>query len=41
MEDNEKEILIIPFALFQITNIVRNDDISEIYLDCLGILNNN
>ena len=40
-EDNEKEILIIPFALFQITNIVRNDNISEIYLDCLGILNNN
>ena len=41
MEDNEKEILIIPFALFQITNIVRNDNISEIYMDCLGILNNN
>ena len=40
MEDNEKEILIIPFALFKITNIVRNDKISEIYLDCLGILNN-
>ena len=40
-QDNEKEILIIPFALFQITNIVKNDNISEIYLDCLSILNNN
>ena len=40
-QDNEKEILIIPFALFQITNIVKNDNISESYLDCLSILNNN
>ena len=34
--DNEDEVLITAFALFQITNIVEREPISEIYLDCLG-----
>ena len=34
--NNEEEVLITAFALFQITNIVQRENIYEIYLDCLG-----
>ena len=35
-QDDEREILITAFALFEISNIIRGDEISEIHLDCLG-----
>ena len=38
-EDAEREILITAFALFQITNIVKGNDITEIYMDCFGFEN--
>jgi hypothetical protein len=34
--NQEEEILITAFALFQITNIVNRNNKCEIYLDCLG-----
>ena len=34
--NNEEEILITAFALFQITNIVKKENLYEIHLDCLG-----
>ena len=35
-QNDEEEILITAFALFQITNIVNRNNICEINLDCLG-----
>ena len=33
---NEEEVLIIPFVLFQITNVVHRENLYDIDLDCLG-----
>ena len=38
-EDAEREVLITAFSLFQITNIDKGRQISEIYMDCLGFDN--
>ena len=35
-DNDEKEVLIIPFVLFKITKIEHRENIYDIYLECLG-----